>query len=149
MEMSQGQWEGRLRSEIYTPDLLNAIDRSQPDFHAPGGESQRQVEYRIIEFINSRVLRRAENPIQRNSGQFQKQIKGSGSQNSLMQVHPVEDGDDVTVSQWELFNRQKQLVRRKSGKSRLQFVTTGDNETANDSSSREGSNWRQSQEQRK
>jgi broad specificity phosphatase PhoE len=149
MEMSQGQWEGRLRSEIYTPDLLNAIDRSQPDFHAPAGESQRQVEYRIIEFINSRVLRRAENPIQRNSGQFQKQIKGSGSQNSLMQVHPVEDGDDATVSQWELFNRQKQLVRRKSGKSRLQFVTTGDNETANDSSSREGSNWRQSQEQSK
>lgn len=149
MEMSQGQWEGRLRSEIYTPDLLNAIDRSQPDFHAPGGESQRQVEFRVIEFINSRVLRRAENPIQRNSGQFQKQIKCSGSQNSLMQVHPVEDGDDVTVSQWELFNRQKQLGRRKSGKSRLQFVTTGDNETATDSSSREGSNWRQSQEQSK
>jgi hypothetical protein len=59
-----------------------------------------------------------------------------------MQVHPVEDGDDVTVSQWELFNRQKQLVRRKYGKSRLQFVTTGDNETANDSSSRKGNNWR-------
>jgi broad specificity phosphatase PhoE len=72
MEMSQGQWEGRLPSDIYTPNLLNAIDISQPDFHAPGGESQRQVEYRIIEFINSRVLRRAENPIQRNSGQFQK-----------------------------------------------------------------------------
>jgi hypothetical protein len=96
--MRQGQWEGHLRSEIYTSDLLNAIDRSQPDFHAPGGGSQCQVEYCIIESISSRVLRRVENPIQRNSGQFQKQIKGSGSQNSLMQVHSVEDGDDVTVS---------------------------------------------------
>uniref|UniRef100_A0A0D6RBB5 Phosphoglycerate mutase (2,3-diphosphoglycerate-dependent) n=1 Tax=Araucaria cunninghamii TaxID=56994 RepID=A0A0D6RBB5_ARACU len=147
-EMSQGQWEGCPRSEIYTLDMLNIIERYQPDFCAPGGESQRQVEYRMVEFLNSRVLRRAENSIQRNSGQYNRQFKGSASQNSLMQVHPVEDGDDAGVTQWELFNRQKQLGRRRSGKSRLQFVTTGDNESANDSS-REGGSWRQSQEQNK
>eukprot|EP01018_Ginkgo_biloba_P035167 Gb_35154 [translate_table: standard] len=148
VEMSQGQWEGRHRSDIYTPDMLNIINRSQPDFCAPGGESQRQVEYRMVEFLNGRVLRRPDNFIQRDSAQYQRHIKSYGSQNSLVQVHPIEDGDDATVSQWELFNRQKQLGRRKSGKSRLQFVTTGDNETADESSSREGSSCR-SQEQSK
>ncbi|GLJ46826.1 hypothetical protein SUGI_0987880 [Cryptomeria japonica] len=119
VEMSQGQWEG--------------------------GESQRQVEYRMVEFLNCRVLRRAEYATLRNSGQYHRQFKSSASQNSV-QVHPIEDGDDTGVSQWELFNRQKHLGRRKSGKSRLQYVTTGDNESAIDSS-REGSSWRQLQEQ--
>lgn len=58
-ELSQGQWEGRNRSEIYTPALVPIINSTQPDFRAPGGESQRQVEFRMMEFLNNVVLTRA------------------------------------------------------------------------------------------
>jgi broad specificity phosphatase PhoE len=59
VELSQGLWEGPRRSDIYTPELLNMMASSQPDFHAPGGESQRQVEFRMVEFLNNVVLPRA------------------------------------------------------------------------------------------
>ncbi|RLM58996.1 hypothetical protein C2845_PM18G08030 [Panicum miliaceum] len=42
-EMSQGQWEGCPKSEIYTPEMVNLMESSQPDFSAPSGESLRQV----------------------------------------------------------------------------------------------------------
>jgi len=64
-EMSQGQWEGRNRSEIYTPALVPIINSTQPDFRAPGGESQRQVEFRMMEFLNNVVLPRASSALQK------------------------------------------------------------------------------------
>lgn len=58
-ELSQGQWEGRSRSEIYTSAVVPIMNSTQPDFQAPGGESQRQVEFRMIEFLNNVVILRA------------------------------------------------------------------------------------------
>ena len=63
-ELGQGQWEGRLRSEIYTPAMLSVLNSTQPDFGAPGGESQRQVEFRMIEFFNNVALPRASVAVQ-------------------------------------------------------------------------------------
>lgn len=54
-EQSQGDWEGRPRADIFTPEVRAAITSSQPDFCAPGGESQRQVEVRMRRFVDKVV----------------------------------------------------------------------------------------------
>ena len=59
VELSEGSWEGRPRSHIYTPELLNIIANCRSDFCPPDGESQRQVEFRMIEFLNKSILPRA------------------------------------------------------------------------------------------
>jgi hypothetical protein len=64
-ELSQGQWEGRMRSDIYTPAMVQMVNSSQPDFRPPGGESQRQVEFRMVEFLNNVVLPRASMALQK------------------------------------------------------------------------------------
>ncbi|XP_077212145.1 phosphoglycerate mutase family protein [Tasmannia lanceolata] len=128
IEMSQGQWEGCLRSEIYTPDIISLIDRSQPDFSPPSGESLRQVEFRMIEFLNTLVLRIREKQRTVNSSLFQNETKGF-SPNSQILSNSIQDRDGSAHPQWDLLHRHRQgLLRKKSGKSRLQFVTMGDNE---------------------
>ncbi|KAJ9564235.1 hypothetical protein OSB04_000201 [Centaurea solstitialis] len=54
-EMSQGVWEGRQQSDVYTPSVLSLMERFQPDFCAPSGETLRQVEFRIVQFLNAIV----------------------------------------------------------------------------------------------
>ncbi|OAY65466.1 hypothetical protein ACMD2_24705, partial [Ananas comosus] len=115
IEMSQGQWEGCLRSEIYTPEMINLIEKAQPDFSAPSGESLRQVGFRIIEFLNRTVIRLPEKFSMRDTS--------------------FKNGTALTGICLPL-NRPS-LQRKKSGKSRLQFVTSGDNETEDESSPRE------------
>ncbi|KAF9619992.1 hypothetical protein IFM89_010608 [Coptis chinensis] len=56
VEMSRGRWEGCLAIEIYTTNMVSLIDRLQPHFSPPSGESLRQVEFRMIQFLNSTVL---------------------------------------------------------------------------------------------
>ncbi|CAI5971279.1 unnamed protein product [Closterium sp. NIES-64] len=51
-ELSQGTWERQPRRTIYQQGVLEQMTAAQPDFRAPGGESQRQVEFRMVEFIN-------------------------------------------------------------------------------------------------
>ncbi|CAI5470505.1 unnamed protein product [Closterium sp. Yama58-4] len=52
-EMSAGHWEGKPRAEFFSSDAALAwMTASQPDFCYPGGESQRQVEYRMVSFLN-------------------------------------------------------------------------------------------------
>lgn len=148
IEMSEGQWEGCHSSDIYTPEMVNIINRSQPDFCAPGGESQRQVEFRMVEFLNNKVLKQCERSKQRDFAQYHNEIKDYSSHNAAMQVHPIEDRDGSTVSQWELLNRQKYPTRRKSGKSRLQFVTMGDNETEDELSPRDRHRQQEEQDRR-
>ncbi|CAI5983285.1 unnamed protein product [Closterium sp. NIES-65] len=47
-EMSAGHWEGKSRAELFSSDAALAwMTASQPDFCYPGGESQREVEYRM------------------------------------------------------------------------------------------------------
>ncbi|CAI5509697.1 unnamed protein product, partial [Closterium sp. Naga37s-1] len=42
-ELSQGTWERQPRRAIYQQGVLEQMTAAQPDFRAPGGESQRQV----------------------------------------------------------------------------------------------------------
>ncbi|MBK5722085.1 histidine phosphatase family protein [Dysgonomonas sp. Marseille-P4677] len=55
-ELSQGDWEGKLRSEIYTPERLAEINSNQWLFTPPNGESQKGVEERMLAFISSEIL---------------------------------------------------------------------------------------------
>lgn len=57
-ELSQGDWEGKLRSEIYTPEQLAEINSNQWLFTPPNGESQKEVEERMLAFISSEILDR-------------------------------------------------------------------------------------------
>lgn len=48
MELDQGDWQGRKKSEVYTPEMLKIINSSQPYFKAPNGESQYTVGKRML-----------------------------------------------------------------------------------------------------
>ncbi|WOL12875.1 hypothetical protein Cni_G21643 [Canna indica] len=127
-EISYGQWEGCLRSEVYTGEMVNLIDRTQPDFCAPSGESLRQVVFRMTEFLNRTVLRLPEKLAVADTSVHQNESKELSHNSS---ANSVQDRDG---QHWDLLYRlnRPSLQRKKSGKSRLQFVTTGDNETDED-----------------
>ena len=55
-ELSQGDWEGKLRSEIYTSERLAEINSNQWLFKAPNGESQKEVEERMLYFIENNIV---------------------------------------------------------------------------------------------
>ncbi|XP_012567869.1 uncharacterized protein [Cicer arietinum] len=126
-EISQGNWEGCLRSETYTPEVMGYIDRFQPDFTAPSGESLRQVEFRMIRFLNDTVLGLHEKlrlvflPHQNDSQTFS-QHNSHAMTNS---IHDQDGPPSLHSNQWDSLNRHRPAFsRKKSGKSRLQFVTT-------------------------
>lgn len=126
-EMSQGQWEGFLYSETYTPEILALAEKSLSDFAPPSGESLRQVQFRVIEFLHKTVLKPPEKLIPSNS------TPNYSRQNS---TNSIQENPNPN---WDLVYRLNRpgLQRKKSGKSRLQFVTKGDNETEDDLSPRE------------
>ena len=130
-EMSQGQWEGCPKSEIYTPEMVNLMESTQPDFSAPSGESLRQVQFRMMEFLNRTVLRLPEKVALGDTLSQQNELKGFSRQSSS---NSVQDGPP-----WDLLYRlnRHSLQRKKSGKSRLQFVTSGDNDAEDDFSPKE------------
>ncbi|KAI4350446.1 hypothetical protein L6164_004901 [Bauhinia variegata] len=126
-EMSQGNWEGCLRSEIYTPEILGIIDRFQPDFAAPSGESLRQVEFRTINFLNRTVIELPEKFRSDLSSYHQNESQGFAQHNSHTLTNSVHDHDGPSLhpTQWDLLHRHRPgFSRKKSGKSRLQYVTT-------------------------
>ena len=97
--------------------MVSLVDRSQPDFSAPSGESLRQVEFRMVEFINRTIL---------------------GLPHKLQTSDHQMDGRDFSrSSQWDIPHRHSRqgLSRKRSGKSRLQFVAKGENETEEEVSS--------------
>lgn len=55
-EQDMGEWEGALRSLCYTPANLEIIKGDTHGFAAPGGESQMQVEERMVAFLQEHVL---------------------------------------------------------------------------------------------
>lgn len=100
-ELSQGQWEGRSRSEIYTSAVVPIMNSTQPDFQAPGGESQRQVEFRMIEFLNNVVILRASStPLKARRQRESKEHVNKIQQASTL-VHPLEDMDISQAKDWE------------------------------------------------
>lgn len=118
-EMSHGLWEGCLRSDVYTPEMLSLMERFQPDFCAPSGESLRQVEFRMLQFLIGTVVCLPE--------KLRSGFSPTGEEGLTNSIH-YRDGPPSP--RWDLLSKPKQvLARRKSGKSRLQMVTTtGDHE---------------------
>lgn len=56
-ELSQGDWEGQLRENIYTPEQLRIINSNNYKFKAPNGESQEEVENRMYKYIDDEILK--------------------------------------------------------------------------------------------
>ncbi|GFY94883.1 phosphoglycerate mutase family protein [Actinidia rufa] len=141
LEMSQGHWEGCHRSEVYTPEIMSLMDRFQPDFSAPSGESLRQVEFRMVQFLNGTVLGLPEKFRSDFSPPSQNENLEFTHHNSHALSNPIHnrDGPSLPPPQWDLLHRHRQgLSRKKSGKSRLQIVTTtGDHEADDEMSPRE------------
>ncbi|KAL8544300.1 hypothetical protein ACS0TY_004730 [Phlomoides rotata] len=134
LEMSQGHWEGCHRSEVFTPETMNLMEKFQPDFSAPSGESLRQVEFRMVQFLNSTVTSFPD--------KFRSDFSPPDpSDSSAFPNRPNmdRDGHSLTPPNWDLLHRHRQgLTRKKSGKSRLQIVTTtGDQEADDEMSPRE------------
>ncbi|KAJ9189769.1 hypothetical protein P3X46_001023 [Hevea brasiliensis] len=131
VEMSLGHWEGCPCSEIYTPEVLSLIESCQPDFCAPSGESLRQVEFRMVQFLN-RILGLPEKL--RSDFTLHHQIKNQGFSHDR-------DPPPLLPQHWDTHHRHRPLFsRKKSGKSRLQYVTTtGNHEGEDEISPREAS----------
>lgn len=56
LELNQGEWQGKKRSETYTVERLKDMNLIHPDFSAPGGESQREVEHRMFRWFYEHKL---------------------------------------------------------------------------------------------
>ncbi|KAF5725584.1 hypothetical protein HS088_TW23G00308 [Tripterygium wilfordii] len=140
MEMSLGNWEGCLCSEIYTPETLSLIDCIQPDFCAPSGESLRQVEYRMVQFLNETVLGLHGKLRSDFASNHHNESRGYSQPNSHALTNSIhdQDGQSQQPPHWDLIHRRQGLTRKKSGKSRLQVVTTiGDLEAEDEISPQE------------
>lgn len=52
-ELEQGEWEGKERALIYTPEMRETINSDNWNFKSPQGESQREVEERMYDVVTS------------------------------------------------------------------------------------------------
>lgn len=52
LELHQGDWEGQIRSDKHTEEVLNQIKLDPWNFKAPNGESQKEVGERMTNFVN-------------------------------------------------------------------------------------------------
>ncbi|KAK8992934.1 hypothetical protein V6N11_048993 [Hibiscus sabdariffa] len=105
MDLNMGHWEGCVRSEIYTPDVLSLMERYRPDFAAPSGESLRQLEFRMVQFLNGKVLCLPEK-LRSHCFLGQNESRGFTNHNIRAVNNPVQG-----------------LPKKKSGKSRLKTVS--------------------------
>lgn len=51
VEQSQGDWEGKIRKEVYTPEVIERIRKDMYNFCPPNGESMKMVEERMYSFV--------------------------------------------------------------------------------------------------
>jgi broad specificity phosphatase PhoE len=58
LELSQGDWEGKKRCEIYTPEVLAEMKAIHWKFKAPNGESQSDVEDRVYSWVENTLLQK-------------------------------------------------------------------------------------------
>ena len=56
IEFSQGDWEGKLRSEIYTLEAQNLINKQKTWFKPPLGESLRMLKNRATNFLETEIM---------------------------------------------------------------------------------------------
>ncbi len=59
-EMSQGDWEGKYKGELYTPEVMARMRSDPLNYSAPNGESQLQVRTRMLNFAGSELLNKIE-----------------------------------------------------------------------------------------
>ena len=53
VEIGKGEWEGKVRKEIYTPEMRQMILNDSYEFRPPGGESQKDVEERMWNWLRT------------------------------------------------------------------------------------------------
>jgi broad specificity phosphatase PhoE len=115
LEMAQGINEGKLRSEVYTTDVITEISKKEFDFSFPGSESLNDTANRAEAFI-ARVHKNHPNSVVLASthGQFIRAYVGRLLQwshyqttidpthyiNNVSLTHLTIDGDNVTVHFW-------------------------------------------------
>ena len=56
LEIAMGAWEGQPRMIVYQPDILAQIKEDPAGFAPPGGESQADVEKRMLRWIEETLL---------------------------------------------------------------------------------------------
>lgn len=61
LEISQGEWEGKKRTETMTEEILAQMKEQHWEFKAPGGESQKDVEERAFSWLKKNLLAKKEN----------------------------------------------------------------------------------------
>ncbi|KAH8489398.1 hypothetical protein Peur_059074 [Populus x canadensis] len=136
MDLSMGLWEGCSLSDIYTPEVQSLLENLQPDFCAPSGESIRQVEFRMVQFLNRTVLGLPEKLGSDFLLRHQNESHGFSHDRDGPSLPPPSNWD----MQHMLYRHRQGLARKRSGKSRLQFVTTtGNHEGEDEISLREAS----------
>lgn len=63
LELDQGDWEGVHRRLAYTKAKLEKINANPWEFRAPNGESQRDLEERMLKFLNDEHLLSADQKV--------------------------------------------------------------------------------------
>eukprot|EP00249_Psilotum_nudum_P016844 c26015_g1_i2 orf=685-1377(+) len=130
--MSQGRWEGLRRCDVYTAQLLSVMANSHLDFHAPDGESQRQVEFRMVEFLNNLILSRANRRLSlpKNAKvEQEKTVKEDGKTQRLSKPQLPDDAENGSCMRGINVpsNVHTHAVGKGSRKSRLQLVSMAKN----------------------
>jgi broad specificity phosphatase PhoE len=115
LEMAQGTNEGKLRSDVYTADVIAEISKESFDFSFPGGESLNDAANRAESFIarlhknhpNSVVLASTHGQFIRayvgrllQWSHYQTTIDPTHYTNNVSLTHLTIDGDNVTVRFW-------------------------------------------------
>ncbi|MEL7529941.1 MAG: histidine phosphatase family protein [Bacteroidota bacterium] len=53
VEQSKGEWEGKVRAEMYDASVQRELEKDSYTFTPPGGESQRDAEQRMIKWLEA------------------------------------------------------------------------------------------------
>lgn len=83
-EMDSGDYVGRVRAEVYTPELKEYLDEHSWEFTLPNGESQKMVAERMKNFLNTAL----EDKINQNIALFTHGIAIRTFLCSIMEFHP-------------------------------------------------------------
>jgi len=54
-ELSQGDWEGLVRDDVFTPEVTRTIEKEPLTFRAPNGESQEDIRLRMYDWLTQEV----------------------------------------------------------------------------------------------
>jgi broad specificity phosphatase PhoE len=55
LELSQGDWAGKIRNEVYTKEILAQMQVDNLHFKAPNGESQAEVADRMMDWLQTQI----------------------------------------------------------------------------------------------